>query len=74
MKTGNVVLGTLAGIAAGVSLGILFAPHKGSKTRRMIVAKGEEYTDELEEKFNSLLKSLNEKYEAICKKTAEIVS
>lgn len=74
MKTGNVFLGTLAGIAAGVCLGILFAPDKGAKTRKKILAKGEEYSDEIEKKFDCLLKAINEKCETVYKKTAEVVA
>ena len=34
MKTKNTLIGILSGIAAGALLGILFAPDKGSKTRK----------------------------------------
>ena len=37
MKNNQVILGVLGGLAAGALLGILFAPHKGSKTRKMII-------------------------------------
>ena len=36
MSTGKVMLGILAGLAAGEALGILFAPDKGSETRKKI--------------------------------------
>lgn len=35
-NTGKVIVGVLAGIAAGAALGILFAPNKGSETRGRI--------------------------------------
>lgn len=34
MDTGKVLLGILAGLATGAVLGILFAPDKGSDTRK----------------------------------------
>ena len=39
MGTGKILLGVLAGVAAGATLGILFAPAKGSKTRKKIIEK-----------------------------------
>jgi len=58
MSSGKVLLGVLAGLAAGALIGILFAPDKGSETRKKIVKKGEEYADEIKEKINSLLDDL----------------
>jgi len=34
MKTNNVVLGVISGLAVGTVLGVLFAPDKGSATRK----------------------------------------
>ena len=36
MNSGKLVLGLLAGLAAGAVLGILFAPEKGTETRLKI--------------------------------------
>ena len=52
MSTGKVLLGVVAGAATGALLGILFAPHKGSKTRDKIAQKGNDYLEGFEEKFN----------------------
>ena len=65
MSSGKVVLGLLAGLAAGALAGILFAPAKGSKTRKRILKKGENYVDALKEKFDELLEVVTEKVEKV---------
>jgi gas vesicle protein len=52
MSTGKVILGTLAGLAIGATAGILFAPEKGSITRRQIRDKSDGYVDKLKSKFD----------------------
>lgn len=63
MKSGNVFLGVLAGAAIGTVLGVLFAPDKGSATRKKISKKGEEYADEFGEKYNEIVGSIKKKFE-----------
>ena len=65
MKTGKVALGLLAGLAAGAVLGILFAPDKGTNTRKKIMSKGEEYADDVKEKFNEAVDAITDKYKSI---------
>jgi gas vesicle protein len=65
MSSGKVLLGVLAGIAVGATLGILFAPDKGSKTRKKIQRKGDEYADELGEKFSDFISSVTEQFEKV---------
>jgi gas vesicle protein len=52
MSSGKLILGILAGIAAGAIAGILFAPDKGSSTRKKMVNKGEDYVDQLKARIN----------------------
>jgi gas vesicle protein len=65
MSSGKVLLGVLAGLAAGALLGVLFAPEKGSVTRKKISKKGEDYADSLKEKFNEFLDDMSEKFEKV---------
>lgn len=58
MKTNNSILGLLGGIGIGVALGVLFAPDKGTETRRKIGEKGTDLTDELKSKFEDIMKLL----------------
>jgi len=63
MNTGKILLGVLAGIAAGALLGVLFAPDKGSETRNKITKKTKDYADDLKDRFNEFVSSANDKFE-----------
>ncbi len=65
MSTGKVLLGVIAGAATGVLIGILFAPAKGSKTRKRITRKGEDYLDDMKDSFNELLDGFTEKIDKV---------
>lgn len=67
MDNGKVVLGILAGVAAGALLGILFAPEKGSTTRKRIYRRGEDLTDDLKDKFDEFMDGVSEKFEKVKK-------
>ena len=60
MDTEKVLLGFLAGVAVGATLGILFAPDSGANTRKKISQKGQDYAGGLKDQFNKLTGSLNE--------------
>lgn len=62
-KEGNsrIVLGLLAGAAIGSLLGVLFAPDKGSETRKKIRKKAEDLKDVALDKYETL--SERAKYE-----------
>jgi gas vesicle protein len=62
---GKLFLGVLTGLAVGAALGILFAPDKGSETRRKLIETGEDYAETVREKFNEMVDSMNEKFEKV---------
>jgi len=61
MRTSSKILIALgAGVAAGAILGILFAPDKGSETRRKISDAAEDYTNKFKaakDSFTSKVKT-----------------
>jgi gas vesicle protein len=65
MSSGKVLLGLLAGVAAGAMLGVLFAPDKGWVTRKRIAKKSEDYVDVLTDKFNEFLDTVTGKIEDV---------
>lgn len=54
MSGGKVLLSVLAGVAAGALVGILFAPDKGSETRRKLLETGEDLANTAKEKFDEI--------------------
>jgi len=74
MKSGKVLLGVLAGLAAGAIMGIVLAPDKGSKTRKQILSKSEDYADELKAKFNDFVSSFTDQYANTKQEAEELVS
>jgi gas vesicle protein len=71
MSNGKVVLGVLAGIAAGAILGILFAPDKGCETRKKIAKKGNDVADDLKNKVTDLIADLTDKFESAIQEAKE---
>ncbi len=59
----KVILGTLAGISIGAIIGILYAPEKGSTTRRNLSDKSDETMKQLKSKYNEFTDSFSNKYE-----------
>lgn len=63
MSSGKLLLGVLVGATAGALAGILFAPHKGTVTRKKIRRSTGAFADGLKEKFDDLLEDITERFE-----------
>jgi len=53
-NTSKILAALAVGVAAGAVLGILFAPEKGSETRKKINEEGKKMSDALKDKLNEV--------------------
>lgn len=65
--------GLLVGAAVGAVLGILFAPDKGTETRKKMAKKAEDLGDELKNKFTEAKETFRNKYEKIKTEAEDIM-
>lgn len=73
MKASNIVLGIVGGVAIGAVLGILFAPDKGSATRRKISDGVGKAKDDLKDGVDGYLGALSDKYNSLVKKGEDML-
>lgn len=59
----------LVGFSAGLLVGILFAPAKGSETRETIARRG----NELKNKFNDLVDAITDKFDSLKSEAEDMV-
>jgi gas vesicle protein len=74
MKSGKILLGILAGVAVGATLGILFAPDKGWNTRKRISKKAEDAVNDLKEKFDEFVDNISVKVDEVKDKASEMTN
>ena len=72
-NTGKILTALVVVAAAGAIVGILFAPDKGSETRRKINEKGKKIADEVKDKFRKGKEKFNDLKEDIEQKVKEKV-
>lgn len=70
-NTGKLIGALLLGVAVGGALGILFAPGKGSETRKKLSEKGDDFTDAMKKKFNDILEQIKKEVDTAKDKADE---
>jgi len=73
-NVGKTIGALLLGALVGGAIGVLFAPDKGSRTRRRIIEKGEDITDSMKEKFNDFMEDIKEEIETVKGKAKEYMT
>lgn len=59
-STGKILTAIVAGAAIGAIVGILFAPDKGSETRKKIGEEGKKLAEDVKDKIRKGKEKLNE--------------
>ena len=73
MKTSKTILGVLSGVAVGAAIGILFAPDKGTNTRKKIAKKSNAAKDSLKDSFDEFLETVSDKYNSLVSKGEDML-
>ncbi|HLR32465.1 MAG TPA: YtxH domain-containing protein, partial [Fodinibius sp.] len=72
MNKVNLLLATITSAVSGAVIGILFAPDKGSRTRKKISTESDEYLRLLKESIEDMRHSLNQQAEEARKEAKEM--
>lgn len=73
-NSGKMIGALLIGAAIGGALGILFAPDKGSVTRKKIAGQTNDLADSFKEKFETLMEEAKKEFEAAKEKAGEFAN
>jgi gas vesicle protein len=71
MNASKVLMGVLGGVAVGAVAGILFAPAKGTKTRKRIMKKGNNLKKDMKNKFEDVYNTISTKYDEVLDQAKE---
>lgn len=72
-STTKVLLGFIAGISVGSVLGLLYAPQKGSTTRRRIARKSGDIVDDVRDMLDDSVDEIKDRYKSTKKEAKEWV-
>ena len=61
----KIISAMLLGVAVGGAVGVLFAPEKGSRTRRKLLAQGQDLTDAMKDKFDDFIDNMKQEFDTI---------
>lgn len=61
-NSGKILLATLGGLVAGVTLGLLFAPDKGSETRKKVKDMADKAKDKVKETADDLKRKMKHEH------------
>jgi gas vesicle protein len=64
-SNGKLLSAMLMGAAVGAAIGILFAPDKGSETRKKIKTKGNDLTGAVKDKFDRIVDKFRKEVDAV---------
>jgi gas vesicle protein len=71
MNASKVLMGVLGSVAAGAVVGILFAPAKGTKTRKRIMKKSDNLKKNMKNKFKDVYNTISTKYDSVLDQAKE---
>jgi gas vesicle protein len=74
MKNNDVVLGILGGVAVGAVLGVLFAPAKGSETRKKIANTSVDFKDSIKESLENFSEKIAQTINGLKDEANEIIA
>lgn len=70
-NTAGMIAGLLAGAAVGVAIGMLFAPDKGSKTRKKLKSKADDLKDRALDEYGKISGKAQKKIDEVVSQVKE---
>ena len=74
MSNTKVLIGILSAAAIGAGVGLLFAPAKGSSSRKKLSKKSDEYTNKLSNKIDHVVDNFSKKFDSMSKEADKVVN